>query len=145
VTLVKRLLGLSEDLDEFRLTSNPTHRKPDEIGILPRSLMGAMNYLSQTVDPPQRDIDAGFVTSTLNKDGTAFDWNELTGGLFEILSSLDEPETAFVKVRYRNAWFYIDDSDLSSKSTFNLLDQLFQLQAGQAGGAAPLLTLPIGG
>jgi hypothetical protein len=50
-----------------------------------------------------------------------------------------------VAVQYRGSWFYIDDSDLSSKSTFNLLGQLFELQAGEAGGSVPLLTLPIGG
>ena len=47
-------------------------------------------------------------------------------------------------MRYRDAWFYIDDSDLTSKSTFTLTGQLFELQAGDVGGVAPLLTLPIG-
>ena len=76
-------------------------------------------------------------------DGTEFDWSRVTGDLFRVRSSVDQPDDAFVRVRYRNAWFYIDDSDLSSKSTFNLLDQLFQLQAGKTGGVAPMLTLPL--
>ena len=144
VETVKRLLGLSIDLNEFRLTGNPTYRRADEIGILPRSLLGVMSYLSQTVEPLQRDVDAGRITITRTPEGEVFDWNELTGGLFEIQSSLEQPRNAFVQVHYRDAWFYIDDADLTSKSTFTLIGQLFELQAGDVGGVAPLLTLPIG-
>ena len=143
ISRLKKLMGLHSDLEEFFLTSNPTFRNPSEIGILPRSLIGAMSYLSQAVEPPARDVDAGRVTVTLNPDGSAFEWSEITGGLFRIRSSQDPPENAFVRVWYRDAWFYIDDSDLTSKSTFNLLDQLFQLQAGDAPGASPVLTLPV--
>jgi hypothetical protein len=140
---VRTLLELS-DATEYRLTSNPTFREPDEIAILPRSLMGTLYYLSQAVEPPQRDIDAGRVTITRTGDGSVFEWSELTGGLFRVRSSLEPPENAFVRIRYRDAWFYIDDADLTSKSTFQLLEQLFQLQAGQAGSGGPLLTLPVG-
>ena len=48
-------------------------------------------------------------------------------------------------VRCRGYWFYIDNTDLHSKSMFALLRQLFFLQAGQLKGAAPVLTLPVGG
>jgi hypothetical protein len=144
VERLKQLLGLDPDLDEFRLTTNPTFRKSDEIALFPRSMMATMSYLSQAVEPPQRDVDAGRVTVTRRADGSVFHWSEMTGGLFRILSSADAPPNAFVRVNYRNAWFYIDDSDLDSKSTFTLLDTLFQLQAGGAQGGVPMLTLPVG-
>jgi hypothetical protein len=51
---------------------------------------------------------------------------------------------AAVRTRYRGSWFYIDDSDLDSKSTFTLLGQLTNLQAGDLPSTAPLLTLPVG-
>jgi len=140
---LKEILGLRQDLDEFYLTSNPTHHSPREIGIQPRPLIGVMNYLSQGVEPPQRDIDAGRVTVTRNRDGSEFDWPVLTQEVFRVASSSKQPNNAFVRIQYRDAWFYIDDSDLSSKSTFNLLDQLFQLQSGNTSNAAPMLTLPI--
>lgn len=140
---LKEILGLRSDLDEFFLTSNPTYHSPREIGILPRPLIGVMNYLAQAVEPPREDIEAGRVTVTRNRDGTEFDWRVLTDGLFRVASSKKSPDNAFVRVEYRGTWFYIDDSDLTSKSTFNLLDQLFQLQSGNAGSAAPMLTLPL--
>jgi hypothetical protein len=47
-----------------------------------------------------------------------------------------------LRVNYRGHWFYIDDSDLESKSTFTLLARIFALQAGKAEGIVPVLTLP---
>lgn len=140
---VKEILGLRSDLDEFFLTSNPTHHSAREIGILPRALIGVMSYLSQGVEPPRHDVEAGKVTVTKNRDGSEFDWRALTEGLFRVASSSKAPDDAFVRIKYRGTWFYIDDSDLTSKSTFNLLDQLFQLQSGNAQTAAPMLTLPL--
>jgi hypothetical protein len=140
---LKEILGLRADLDEFYLTNNPTDHSPREIGIQPRPLIGVMNYLSQSVEPPKRDIDAGRVTVTRNRDGSEFDWPVLSKDLFRVASSSKQPDNAFVRVQYRDTWFYIEDSDLSSKSTFNLLDQLFQLQSGNTGNVAPMLTLPI--
>ena len=86
---------------------------------------------------------AGRVTVTRNRDGSEFDWPVLSKDLFRVASSSKQPDNAFVRVQYRGTWFYIEDSDLSSKSTFNLLDQLFQLQSGNPGNGAPMLTLPI--
>ena len=49
-----------------------------------------------------------------------------------------------MRVRYRDTWFYIDDADLNSKATFGLLEQLFNLQAGEVATTGPVLTLPVG-
>ena len=140
---LKEILGLRSDLNEFFLTTNPTYRSPREIGILPRALIGVMSYLSQGVEPPQQDVEAGKVTVTRYRDGTQFDWPVLTGAVFRVASSEEVPNDAFIRVQYRGTWFYIEDSDLNSKSTFNLLDQLFQLQSGNVRGSGPVLTLPL--
>ena len=53
-------------------------------------------------------------------------------------------------VRYRDYWFYIDDRDSISKSTFNLMLQFTRIDLGYPAGAArsqqpaPVLTLPLG-
>jgi hypothetical protein len=110
---------------------------------LPRALIGVMSYLSQGVEPPQQDVVAGRVTVTRYRDGSEFEWPVLTKELFRVASSDDVPTDAFVRVEYRGTWFYIADSDLNSKSTFNLLDQLFQLQSGNTKSSGPVLTLPL--
>jgi hypothetical protein len=57
------------------------------------------------------------------------------------VSRLPPSQTA-VSIQYRKHWFYIEDNDLNSKSTFNLLIELFNLKV-RAGGVAqiPLLTI----
>ena len=80
---------------------------------------------------------SGVPRSSGGADGSRFDWNDMTDDLFRVRSSEEEPDNSFVKVFYRDAWFYIDDSDLSSKATFSLLEQLFQLRAGEAAGRFP--------
>ena len=75
--------------------------------------------------------------------GNEFSWSELTQNLFKIKSTPNNSDIA-ISTNYRDTWFYIDDSDLDSKTTFSLLMQLFSLQSGKSEGVAPLLTLPIG-
>ena len=55
------------------------------------------------------------------------------------------PAGASVAVQHRGRWFYIDDVDQTTKSTFLLLGQLFTLQAGDVEEVKPVLTLPVGG
>jgi hypothetical protein len=56
------------------------------------------------------------------------------------------PRNPAVAGRYMGWWLYVDNSDLTSKSTLALLGQLFALQAGrEVAGGAPVLTLPVGG
>jgi hypothetical protein len=118
-----------------------------EIGIDSRSLMGVLYYLSHGVEVSQADLDSGIVTRTTDRDGELYDWSDLLGGLFRARISDDwfRPSEAAFAVQHRGRWFYIDDSDLTSKSTFLLLGQLFALQAGEVDEAGPVLTLPIGG
>ena len=90
---------------------------------------------------PCRKIRVGSV----DPRGNDFDWSVITGGLMEIRSSSERPQGPYVAVNYRDIWFYIDDADLESKTTFALLGQLLELQSGDAKGANPVLTLPVGG
>ncbi|NQZ59565.1 MAG: hypothetical protein HRT88_19110 [Lentisphaeraceae bacterium] len=60
-------------------------------------------------------------------------------------SSPISQSNSYVAVQYRGKWFYIEDNDLNSKSTFSLLMQLYSLQSGENKGNDLILTLPIGG
>lgn len=115
-----------------------------QIVIMPRSLMGVLFYLCHAIEVPAIHREKGLVTVTRDTEGVAFDWTEVTGDLLKIHSQRARPEQASISIQYRNHWFYIDDTDLQSKTTFSLLVQLFALQAGSADGVAPVLTLPVG-
>jgi hypothetical protein len=115
------------------------------ISIDARSLMGVMYYLSNAVDVPPEHKAAGPVTETVDEEGKPFDWAELLEGMFVVRYSRSRPASAAVAVRYRGNWFWVADDDESSLSTFALLNQLASLTSGEKKGAAPVLTLPVGG
>jgi hypothetical protein len=107
----------------------PSVRDKPSIDIVPRSLLGILFYLSHGVEVPELHLKEGRVVITKKENGDVFDWKKVTGGLLRIHSRLTQPEDAMLKIFYRNHWFYINDSDLMSKSTFSLLTQIYALQA----------------
>lgn len=137
------LLGLDHGKEKYRLTANRNPSAPDEIALTGRSLLSVMFFLSQSVEVPSQHEAEGKVTVTLYPDGTRFRWSDVTGKVMRIRSSVSEPDNAAVKVFYRETWFFIADNDLNSKTTFNLLTFLFNLQAANKRGAEPLLTYPV--
>ena len=107
----------------------PSIKEKQSIDIVTRSLLGVMFYLSEAVQVPEQDIAEGRVTITKTDDGEVFDWTEITGELLRIHNSPNPPVDVSLLIFYRNYWFYINDSDLKSKSTFSLLAQIYALQA----------------
>lgn len=97
-----------------------------------RSLYSALYFLADAVDVPPGDVGAARGRSPGGPDDE----------LFRVRTSATEPPAASVKVRYRNAWFYIADTDGDSKVTFALLSMLLTLQAGDTAKVTPLITLP---
>jgi len=139
------ILGLDPDKGTYPVTTAIDAVRSDAFYIRPRSFAGVMYFLSQSVDVPAKDIEAGRVTVTRESNGEPFDWSRVTGGLMRVHSSARRPVNASVAVYYRGSWFYIDDSDLDSKSTFSMLGQVFALQSGNVEKMTPVLTLPVGG
>ena len=84
---------------------------------------------------------------TAGEDGAAFDWNQVTAGLFQVRSEDGKrpPPCAHVAVRYGGHWFYIDRRDRDTMATFQLLVELSRLELGAKSGSSPVLTLPLGG
>ncbi len=57
----------------------------------------------------------------------------------------DEPDDAFVTIRYRDLWFWIDDRDFASKRRFSFMLLLTSLAETGASPSAPLITVGAGG
>ena len=107
-----------------------------------RSILGVMTFLAQLVEVPPEHLHQGVAHQTLGRDGKPFDWNEISHGMFRVHSSSSRPDSAYLAVYYRGYWFYIDDTDLESKSTYTLLAQLFSLQSASGSMQMPVLTIP---
>ena len=141
---LREVLELAPEIEAFRLTARRAQRAPDEIVLTGRSLLGALFFLSHSVAAPDTHKSQGFVTVAKGTDGKEFDWSTVTGNLLRISSGTESPENAFVRIRYRDHWFYIADSDLNTKATFNLLTYLLSLQSAGREGIGAMLTVPVG-
>jgi hypothetical protein len=112
-----------------------------ELRIVPRSTAQVYFYLANGVEVPRKHVCAGIVGG----DGPG---PELTQGLFEVhvWGGHKPPRSAYVAIKYRGYWFYIDDRDQASKDTFDLVLHLSRLDFARQriGGANPVLTLPVG-
>jgi hypothetical protein len=96
---------------------------------------------------PLEHLQCSLVNLPVDTAGRVFDARELTRGLFEIhvASGHKPPPYAYVAVRYRDYWYYIDDRDQTSKATFGMVLQLSRLDFKRLQlGVGPVLTLPAG-
>lgn len=142
---LRKLLGLSQDGLRYTLTQDIKRTGKDVVPLRLRSVRSILFFLAHGVDVPKVHRLAGLVTTTRYPDGRSFDWSDLLGGLFHVRTRRDEPMAAYVKIRYRDHYYYIADNDLETKSTFMLLTEIFNMQAGQGVALMPTLTLPVGG
>ena len=141
----KALAGLDPNGNWFKLKDNFADMGPSKITIRCRTLLSMLFFLSQGVEVPKKDQEAGLVTTTKNLDGSIFDWTDISRRLLTVLCSESShkmrPEGAYVACRYRNKWFYIRDNDSESKATFLLMSQIFTLQSASYKKSEPTLVI----
>jgi len=140
---VRTILGLPRADAPYRVTPALFRSGDDEIAIMGRTLVSVMYFLANAVEVPREHADAGMVTLTRTSAGEPFDWRVLMDKVFRVSVSPTKSDSAFVQVRYRDHWFFIDDRDLNSKSTFALLTHLFNLKSSEEKMLGPLLTVPV--
>lgn len=144
INRIYELLQLDRQVKDFDLSTDFLAVKKTQWAVRTRSISGLLYYLSQTVETPEQHQADGLVTVTTSKTGGVFDWtNTPAGRRFKVRAQAERPDNAYIATYYRGHWFYIEDTDLESKSTFMLLRQLFDLQAGQTKSQGPTLTLPV--
>jgi hypothetical protein len=150
-----RLLNLRPDEQSYDLVVSPGSvpdpmiypRPPSsELRITTRSTAQVLYYLSNGVEVPEEHLACGSARATSDAEGTPMDGRELTRGLFEVHACQGHkpPASAYVAIKYRGYWYYIDDRDQASKATLSLVLQLMRLDFNNDRPAAPFLTLPIG-
>ncbi len=115
-----------------------------KIGVMTRCISTCINYLSQGVEVPQEDLQEGRTYALPYGEEDYFAWEEMISSLLKVKYSYVKPQFAFVAVKYRNKWFYIDDRDQRSKKTFALLLHLYHWQSGIDKTPPPILSLPLG-
>ncbi len=114
---------------------------------MPRSTAQVYFYLANGVEVPVEHFNCGLVQPQVDAEARVLDRWEVTRGLFEVhvCGGHKPPANAFVAVRYRGYWYYIDDADQPTKTTLALVLLLSRLDfTRHRPGGGPFLTLPVG-
>jgi hypothetical protein len=129
-------------LDPLQAPRPPTR----ELEVSLRSTSQVFFFLSNGVEVPSEHLAAGLVRLPSGPDGRPFDGRMVTDGLFTVHACRGHkpPPCAFVAVKYRDYWYYIDDRDQVSKSTFALVLSISRLDFSRQQVGGPFLTLPVG-
>ena len=111
-----------------------------------RSTAQVFYYLANGVEVPPEHLASGVAIAPVGLDGSLFDSRAVTDDLFTVhcCPGHKPPKNAYVAVRHRGYWYYIDDRDQVSKSTLTLVLQMSRLDFARQQPAAPFLTLPVG-
>ncbi len=135
---LQRLLGLDSSVGEYKIVYGMMPREKNEIAVLTRSMLEIMLELSSNIEVPAAHAAEQRVFPALAQAGAS-------GGLKPLLrirSGADRPQDAFVAIRYRDQWFWIDDRDLYSKRTFSFLMLIFTLTESGGVPGVPVVTVP---
>jgi hypothetical protein len=118
----------------------------DRLSIVPRSTSQVYFFLANGIEVPPEHLAEGVVKAPVGEGGVVFDLREVTRGLFEVHTCKGHkpPADAYLAVRYRGWWYYIDDHDQASKATLALMLLMSRLDLARQQPGAPVLTLPVG-
>ena len=136
---VREILDVGTEVTEFRLEYGAIADRPDTVAMLTRSLLEIIGEFSFGVEVPQHHIEEGRCRPAPEFGG------EWVPPIMKIRSGSDKPDDAFAAVRYRDLWFWIDDTDFPSKRRFSFLLLLTSLAETGKSPAAPLITVGTGG
>ena len=138
---IAQLLGLNLHVNEFRLVYGSTASDDQEIAMLTRSMIDIIAELSQFVQVPEQHVRENRASPGIIDKAPSFE--EVRSRVF-IKSASQQPDDPFLAVKYRDHWFYIEDTDFRSKRMFSFLLLLLSLAESGGENLAPVLTLPTG-
>jgi hypothetical protein len=128
-----QLLGLNPERDRFHVRYAPYSTDDDILAIQTRSIIQMLAAMSGFIDVPHA------------KSAQAAPGYELLPGatrLFHVRSGADRPEETFAQIKYKDYWYWIDNTDLQSKRVFTLMLFLTTLTNYAGDKNAPVLTIP---
>ncbi|WP_133130107.1 hypothetical protein [Legionella yabuuchiae] len=141
-----KLLGFKDRPKVIHLVNDPSiaSDEDDIVAFKQRTFLSALYYLRNAVEVTPEMIKCGLVDIPRYPNGQYYDMTNITKGILHIYTSKTRPRCdVSVSVYYRNHWFFIRDSDISSKRTFAMMQLLFNLLASERATQAPVITVPV--
>jgi hypothetical protein len=135
---LRRLLGLDPQAIELNLVYGQVASNSTEIAVITRSLFHINQSLAIRSEVPEKDIQEGRTVP-----GIVQNEDTLEGSVSPLIRcGASKTEDAFVAVKYREHWFWIDDRDLRAKRALNLMMLLFTLADTGDREGQPVVTIP---
>jgi len=139
VRRIRELLGLDPNVQQFDVVFGEFPSKPTEIAIVTRSPLQILVDFASYIDVPAADTADGRVFTPER----SAEQLRLFPPLLDVRTGEAAPPDAYVAIRYRDRWFWIDDRAMQSKHTLSALLLLFSLtETGAPQSAPPLVTIP---
>jgi hypothetical protein len=135
--LIRKLLGLRPDLEEYKVVYGSMSRKDDEIAMQTRSGYQLLNQLGANVEVPPEHIAELRTYPPIPDSGDALSMPPL----IRIHAEKSQPADAFAAVKYRVYWFWNDDRDFRSKGIFAFLMIIMTLAETGEKVQAPIVTI----
>jgi len=135
---MRRLLGLNPEANEFQVVLGAVPKNNTEIAVITRSILSLMETMAAQVEVPTEDLAQSLAFAGFEHDKG----DPKVVRLIRIHSGKSSSPGAFVSVKYRNSWFWIDDGDLESKHVFALIMNLFTMVDTGPKESQPVVTIP---
>lgn len=137
---VRKTLGVrADEQGQINLTFGVLPRNDREVAVLSRSMLGVLLEVASGVEVPSADVASGRVAASSRRPDAT---DPRDRPLVRIHSGPKPAERTYAAVRYRGAWYWIDDDDLASKRVFTFLMMFFSLAETGVAPQAPLVTIP---
>lgn len=140
IAFLRSALGIDPATREIKLSYGSLRTGGGEVALLTRSIMEILVELSSGVEVPAQHLTEGRARSLTRMPAEQGSQN--TYPVARVLSGGNQPEDAYVAVRYRNHWFWIDDRDLASKRAFSFLKIFSSIAETGVAPQLPVLTIP---
>jgi len=132
---LRNLLGLRSDIKEIQVYFGGYSGKDTEIDMTTRSMLQILQQFAATVRVPESDVAEGRASTGLVEEPRS-------GPVMRILVGDAAPKDASVAVQYDNRWFWIADTDIQSKTTFQIVILLFSISETGVKGPPPVINIP---
>jgi hypothetical protein len=127
------IIGLDPDREQFRVIYAPFLSDSATLAIQTRSVIQMLSAMAGFIDVPAEK--AAYASP-------GYDLSNSSQRPFKVRSGKDRPEQSFAQVKYQDYWYWIEDSDLSSKRVFTLMLFITTLTNQAQDANAPVLTIP---
>ncbi len=139
IRFLREALGIGADKKEIQLDYGSLRHSDGEIALLTRSMMEMLVEFSAGIDVPQQHLLEGRARAAPENLAQVIQGE---APLAHIHSGSEPPPDAYVAVRYRNYWFWIDDRDLESKRAFMFLRIFSSIAETGVVPLVPIITIP---